>query len=341
VDDDKHILELQDVIYGEGSLLKLFADTYGLHYLVQDVFITIIESSDFQVGATIDPDDAKSDLIFLTTGVYETINRYAINAVNILQSVNQNPWMLFGWKKNDFDNNKSFENYLSRVMLDFILLHELSHIVRGHIKYYLQLTQQAFQEIENVNENRMPALRRITLELDADSVAFYYLITCSGYLIEKSGVYSTARTMSTFIKLIGVASKIVFAVLSEFRPVEKINIPKDQTLISYHKNQSHPHPGIREEFSTQRIMQLARDAKERRAYRRYLDDAYSIFLTLIGNNMFSMLSVQTWQRDPAEVADCINSLIDEMQFTKDTGWIVNDTRLDKAIDAIIKASGNQ
>lgn len=333
VENYRHIEQLESYIYGEGSLLKLFADNYGLHFLVQDITVTVIDDPAFCVYATIDPDDGNSHMIVINWGTYRTISRLARKAVDILAVKDEKPWVSFGFSTHEFKSRKAFADYLSRIMLDFILMHELGHIIRGHIDYIFGLTNKPLQESDQP-ELRVLDVKRITLELDADNIALYHFITCSEFMMSESPIYGKINDFPTFIKVLGFATKMVFAILTESNP--KANPTSSESLIKYHQDATHPHPAAREEFATQMILQLASGNKSRKLFQKYLDESGTLFFSLIANNLFSLFSMESWLRNPAEVAEFLNIYIDEIQYAEQQGWIANDTRLMKAFDAMSK-----
>ncbi|ASF48483.1 hypothetical protein [Methylovulum psychrotolerans] len=216
--------------------------------------------------------------------------------------------------------------------MDFVVLHELSHIIRGHLDYYLKLSHAGLFEVDEEKEV-LPNLRRLALELDADSVALYTLIGLSEFLLTKSSLYGSIKDMAHFVVTVGLASKILFGILGEASLAGKY-ANSGKTLANYHSNLQHPHPSVREEFAHQRLAQLANNEKEKLMFQASMEKSYGLFLAMVNDNLFPLISMESWLHSAEELADFLNVLIDEIGVASEEGWINDNTRISMSLGIV-------
>ncbi len=337
---DIEVDELWEQICGTGSLMQLLADTHGLHYLVNDLIIEIVENDKFQAYATIDTDDGESVLIRITTGTYQKILQCISKGIEIIQQNNLYPWVDLGFEKEDFNDSLDFCNFMSKVVMDFVVVHEIGHVVRGHVDQSVKVSGIGLSEIEEKKSDTLQNLRRIALELDADSIAIYILVGLSSFLLDNSKLYERTKKIGVFIATIGLATKILFGILGEAQFSEKtrdLSIPR--SLIEIHKDLIHPIPSIREEFTHQRITQLAIDDGELSIFLKSLESSYSVFLEMVGGNLFPLIAMDSWLYNTNDVADLMNILIKEIESAEAEGWM-ESSRISKSVNAVQNISNS-
>lgn len=324
--------ELWEKLCGQNSLIYLFADTYGLHHLVQDVIVEVIDGDNIQACATIDPDDGVTPLIRITTGAYTEIRRVMEESAKA--DHDDFPWISLGYERDDFEQTSDFAEFMTTIIMDIILVHEISHIARGHVNHYVKSLNMGLFEADDNGKSNLRGFRRLALELDADSTSVYIFIGLYEFLLEKSKIYCIAKNISVYIVTVGIAFKILFAILGKSWYLRRSNKNEGKSLMESHLDLSHPHPSLREEFAHQRIIQLAINAEEKSLFHNCLEKAYSLFIDMIEKNLFPLDSLESWKHPPEKVSEFLNVLIEEIEKAADEGWMKDGTRIEKCFEAI-------
>jgi len=129
---------------------------------------------------------------------------------------------------------------LTEFAMEFLTLHELSHIIYGHVDYRLRLYNESEMDDGKVSlfQDAVEGLTAQALELDADTRAIWlsshYMIEASKTLNENTPFNGLLQNMQQYI------GTYVFAI---------VTLSRLQGIIKFDKNtldrQSHPTPGMR------------------------------------------------------------------------------------------------
>ena len=310
--------QLYDLICGTGSMLDIFARTAGLRHLVIDVVVETFESIEADAHAANDPDDpdGETPMISVATGVYDGARERLERWVERTETSGRRPWARFG-------DARSVCDLASRLVLDMVVLHELGHIGRGHVDRSLSLDLDGIWESDRpqVSSPMLSSTRRMALELDADSFAYYHFIELRALLRDASPAYATLRSDEDFLALLGLSTYIMFSMLSERHIPPQRSDGSAASLADLHRGASHPIPSVRGEFAHQRIMQLASVSEEAERFSAGLDRATELFIDMLHAGVFSAASMAAWTYDTRDVADFLNLLIDEIPLAMADGWI--------------------
>ena len=76
----------------------------------------------------------------------------------------------------DFLRREAFSNHLTYIVLDFLIGHEFTHLVNGHVDYLSTRFGMQVLDEKEISSSEEEALIRQTLEMDADSIAVSHLI---------------------------------------------------------------------------------------------------------------------------------------------------------------------
>lgn len=332
---------LWEQICGQGSLLDLFARIPALNVLVQDLAIEIIECPEFGAAATLDPDDNAAPLIRISTGCYDHALDRISCACALLRERRLFAWELLGWKRSAFSHDAEFSVFITRVMLDFMVVHEMSHVVRGHVDRYVEVRPAGMEETGVPEPNELPALRRLALELDADSVALYHFITLAEPMRENCPLYLHIPSPAVFISTLVFAVSMLFAILNEGNAPRRVQVSDAMALAELHEGLTHPLPAVRDEFADQRIRQLALDGAERRVFHRAIARSRALLLRLVGLGFFPTVTLPAWQHEAHEIAAFLNLLIDEIVTASNEGWMSRDSRIVRALDSVEELRQNR
>jgi hypothetical protein len=316
-----------DLVTGADSMLGLFANVQGLHLLVEDLAVEVLEDEHLGAEAAFD-DDNRTPLIRLYTGCHaQSYERLLLGA----QITGERSWTALGWPRDAFADTTDFARQVSEVVVDFITLHELSHIVRGHVAHL-----QSFGMVD-LSESELPSLslppwRRMALELDADSVALYHMVTLMPFLRENLTRYGRAPSLEVAIATLSLAIRVLFALFSENQQSARQH--EDGELEAMHAGSTHPHPSLREAFADQRLSQLAFTGREKKRFQRASAQAGVIFLEWVEHAAFPSAVMTSWLYTPQEIAGFLNMLIDDIHTAASEGWMPSDAKVNMALDAI-------
>lgn len=314
---------LYDLICGQGSVLHVFSRTRGIHHLVDDIAVSIIPRKKVSAHVTLDPDDAtgQTPMICLTTAVYEQAKAYMARI--LLDYGKSVPiWEELWWESGSC-NPEEFTDTVLRVVLDFVALHEIGHIARGHLRKALQI---GFDGIYEADANEAAALSegdsklRMTLELDADRTAVYSMVMLKEHLRDTVPHYARMRDDAAFIATLSFSAHLLFAMLSATRKFSSSDDVMGVSFESLHRNATHPDPSVRGEYLYQSILQLA-DSSERSAFHKGLNRSLEVFSRLVTSELFPVVAIRSWFYPAGEVAGFLNQLIDNVDFAIKSGWI--------------------
>ena len=327
--------ELWEMIGGKGSLLELFASTVGLNELVRDVSVETIERSKFEVIATRDR-NTKLPLIRMFTGCYDKIHSRLLRACEVTSSDGRMPWEMLGWRRSKFRDPHKFAALMSRIIIDFLVLHELGHIVRGHVDRYVAEVPFGMSETVKTTHPHLTSRRRQALELDADSCALYHLVTLHPLLLAHYRLYRDIPNLPVLITVLNLGISIVFMFLSEHDTVRtsKLTLKRASALIQRHRGLTHPLPHVRAEYAQQRIMKLSVSRQERRVFQQALERSWVYFMTLVTMGIFPSMPRHLWEDSAADVTAFVNSLIEELEQANFEGWLQVNTRSERALNIV-------
>lgn len=328
--------ELWEIICGKDSLIALFADTPGLCEIVRDVYFETLESEKFFALATLDTYNDDLPLIQLSTGCYDAISGRVQHACEIARNLGIAPWKALGWRKSPFGDDCEFAALLTRIILDFLVLHELGHVARGHVDRYTASQPLGMAETSASEPPELSEVRRQALELDADSCAIYHLVTLAPLFLAHYSLYRPIPNIGILMAILGLGIRIMFMLLSEYDMARnaKAAPPGKQSLADRHRGLTHPLPSVRGEFADQRIQQLATDQQERRSFRRAHARSWGFFLGLVGHGLFPSMSSTLWEYEAGNMAAYLNLLIDEIAAAQGEGWMQQNSRSERALNII-------
>jgi len=133
-----------------------------------------------------------------------------------------------------------YSDFFSQKTIDFLILHELGHIIRGHCGYKSSLTNNALWVEFNGDSNAFytPLISQ-TLEMDADSFAVNHSIilayhSISEYMSLSDDLKKLYENIETFLE------NWIFCIYSFF----KLSEAASPSLADF-ENKCHPHPAIR------------------------------------------------------------------------------------------------
>ncbi len=326
--------EMWEMICGENSLLNLFSRTHGLRLLVQDIVIETIASDQFEAIVMRDPDDGKSPMIRLSTACYEHMLQHARRLTKVAGDKGLYPWKALGWKIDAFSDTDEFSKYIAGVALDFMILHEISHIARGHAARYLAIEPMGMSECRGNEPDCLSKFRRLSLELDADSVAVYHMVTLRDHFFANAFLYRKFPNTSVYISTVSFSMSIVFHMLSRADRSSRRAAKRPRLLIDRHAGLRHPAPDIRAEFANHRILQLSSSVPERKEFQRALTRSNTLLRMLTAKDTAMDGNFEEWEHEPSEVADFINLLVDEISAAADEGWMYQGTPMSEALRAL-------
>lgn len=313
---------VHELLCGEGSVLHLFSKTLGVRHLVNDVSVSVIPRSRVTAYAMFDPDDVtgQTPMICLTTAVYEQAKEYLVQALDHADGAPI--WEDLCWKPNSCTSEEFCDTCL-RILLDFLSLHEISHVARGHLHKAVQLgvdrvcgtdTSQTTAAFDYHSKLRM------ALELDADNLAIYSMITLKQHIKDHVPYYSRVKSDAAFVATLSFSVHILFAMLCANRAPSPHDSNLAKPLKELHIGATHPDPSIRGEFFFQRVLQLA-DPEEAPSFKQGLNRSLEVFSRLVKSGLFPDTAVRSWFLSSREVVDFTNDLIDAIAEATEGGWI--------------------
>ena len=141
-----------------------------------------------------------------------------------------------------------FAGLLREIATNFLIMHELSHILLGHVDYVIdKIHTNALMEVKAVSPAHFSAGERQAMEFDADAGAMYHVLENllkQAKELQETNDYS--HELSQFFKDPAVLSSAFFiAVYMVFRLFSG-----SRNQLSDLKSGSHPHPVVRQAYLT-------------------------------------------------------------------------------------------
>ncbi|ADO75201.1 hypothetical protein [Stigmatella aurantiaca] len=230
--------------------------------------------------------------------------------------------------------------------MDFLALHELGHVAKGHVSYYqlefgacLWETRASVEATEERRLNSIPAIQRQALELDADDTALYILSTLMPLVREKLPRYQRGSELAVLTSLTFVA-RLLFALFAEMDTVPSSEDPASHDLVIYHENATHPHPSIRYLFLEHRLIDLATSQLERRTSREAVKKSEAAFLLAISEKALPPHVIAPIAFNSGAIpANIINGMLDEKSRLSDVISKRLRTRMTASMEEIRKFRG--
>lgn len=158
------------------------------------------------------------------------------------------PWIAFGYVPRAFESIQGFVEHLLAFALDYITVHEFSHVIRGHVRHFSHAGRFAMAEAftsENRCSIQIPPALSQAVELDADNCANALLVRFVPEITRLSRRYGKG-SIEASLTAICFAVRVVFIAFVERDPSGTDG--NAGSFKKFHKERWHPHPACREMF---------------------------------------------------------------------------------------------
>ncbi|WP_224371658.1 hypothetical protein [Hyalangium versicolor] len=309
---------LWELCFGDESFVGVISNLPGIGLLSDELYFQTIDYPELNAGAYTIPDQPEEIEVEIFTGAWTVTANTLSQCIEVFHARNPKPWVLLGWKKDAFSTSTDFVEYLTMLAMDFLALHELAHVAKGHVSYYrlefgarLWETRASVEAAEERRLNSIPAIQRQALELDADDTALYILSTLMLPVREKLPRYQRGSEFAILTSFTFVA-RLLFALFAEMDAVPPSEDSAGHNLLIYHEKATHPHPSIRYLFLEHRLIDLANSQRERRISKEAVKKSEGAFLlALLERALPPHVIVPIAFNSGAVPANIINSMLDE------------------------------
>ncbi len=313
---DTQYERLWQKICGDGSLLSLMHDTPQLALFVNELVVTVFDDANFEALACFD-EETQFPMIALSTGCLEQVVAICQQGVAAIDSSSGCLWAALGFDGSSFASHLEFAEFLSDMVIDFIVLHELGHIARGHLQMLSAAGAAGLFEVGEDEGYVLKGLDRIAIELDADNFAVYMLVSFRRHWIKHLKRYQVFVSEQAFMATLSLAKVILFNLLAERVGLQLGRGEPSQTLKQQHFAASHPHPSIRHEFSDQILLQLADNQAQAEQFLGDSEIGYKLYVQMQQAGIFNVRTMCSWRYDSDKVAAFINQINQQLQWLVD------------------------
>lgn len=297
---------VDEVANGPSSFAALLRRTDVLHKLLRGV---AFDYSDLEL---LDPRARYVGgryVIELPRSSYELLCDTAVRVLDRMSIAYPRPWAAFGLPRRAFTTTTGFGTWMAELSVDYIVAHELSHIVLAHLsmlpKRSLALGLRETGLRGDVDPVPLTPLDRRALEVGADHTACWFLQVALESLVEQSPRYSRCA-IPPLQSCLYFSIHLVLAHLDKYDPGR----PSGRRNPFAEERHHPPSVGRANLVMEKCLLEMARSSKERRQLVASIGRAQQAVSVAVSSGAFPAEEYELLLRRPDALKVYTNRAID-------------------------------